>query len=179
MLRGRNLAKAIRAGEKLSRGLREIASGKALEPVADAMQRHGQTLLKGVFRTSTEPDGSLMVPLKYREGKPLVLTRRLSNGARVVVVGVARWGIKLLFEVRDTPDVKAIWHQKGTMRGGPTTDPRRAQNRKSFRAGESERMHVPARKMLPETAQEAARWIAELEKTGQEKLDKVMKRLAF
>lgn len=179
MLRGRNLAKAIRASEKLAKGLRDIASGKALEPVADAMQRRGQTLLRDVFRTSTEPDGSPMAPLVYREGKPLVLTRRLSNGARVVVVGVARWGIKLLFEVRDTPDVKAVWHQKGTMRGGPTTDPRRAQNRKSFRAGEQERMHVPARKMLPETPQEAARWIAELENTGQEKLDKVLQRLAF
>jgi hypothetical protein len=40
-------------------------------------------------------------------------------------------------------------------------------------------MHVPARKMLPETAQEAARWIAELEKVGQEKLDKALRRLAF
>lgn len=179
MLRCRNIAKAIRACERLSKGLRDIASGKALEPIANAMQQRGQTLLRDVFRTSTEPDGSPMAPLVYRVGKPLVLTGALSKGARVVVVGVARWGIKILFEVRDTPDVKAIWHQKGTMRGGPTTDPRRAQNRKSFRSGEAESQHIPARKMLPETPQEAARWIAELEKTGQEKLDKVMKRLAF
>jgi hypothetical protein len=179
VLRARNLAKAIRAGEKLSRGLRDVASGKALEPVADAMQRRGQKLLNDVFRTSTEPDGSPMAPLVYRVGKPLILTGALSKGALVRVVGVARWGIKLLFEVHDTSDVKAIWHQKGTVRGGPTTDPRRAQNRKSFRSGEAERQHIPARKMLPETAQEAARWIAELEKVGQEKLDKVLQRLAF
>lgn len=143
------------------------------------MRARGQTLLKDVFRTSTEPDGSPMAPLKYRQGKPLVLTRKLSGGARVVVVGVARWGIKLLFQVPDTPDVKAIWHQKGTMRGGPTTDPRRAQNRKSFRSGEAERMHIPARKMLPETKQEAAKWIADLEKTGKDKLEKALRRLAF
>lgn len=179
MLRGRNIAKAIRAAEKLSRGLRDVASGKALEPVADAMRARGEKLLRDVFRTSTEPDGSPMAPLVYRVGKPLVLTGALSKGARVLVVGVGSFGIKLFFEVLDTPDVRAIWHQKGTLRGGPTTDPLRAQNRKTFRAGESERQHIPARKMLPETTQEAALWVADISEAGQTKLDKTIERIAF
>lgn len=120
-----------------------------------------------------------MAPLVYREGKPLVLTRQLSSGARVIVVGVGRFGITLLFEVPDTPDVKAIWHQAGTFRGGPTSDPRRAQNRKSFRAGEAEKPHIPARKMLPENQAEAGPWLAELDRVGQEEIDKLLRSIGF
>lgn len=179
MIKARGLGKAIAKLQKTSAGLRDFASGKALETVADAMRTRGEKLLRDVFRTSTQPDGSPMAPLVYRDGKPLVLTGALLKGAHVAVVGVGFFGIKLFFEVRDTPDVKAIWHQKGTMHGGPTTDPLRAQNRKSFRSGEAERQHVPARKMLPETTQEAAVWQAELDAVGQTKVDKAMKRLSF
>ena len=179
MVRGRGLGKAIAKLDKLSRGLRDIASGKALESTANAMRMRGEKLLRDVFRTSTEPDGSPMAPLVYRDGKPLVLTKALSNGAHVDVVGVGAFGIKLFFEVRDTADVKAIWHQKGTKRGGPTSDPLRAQNRKTFRAGEAERNHIPARKMLPESTQEAALWVANVSEVGQTKLDKTIERIAF
>ncbi len=179
MIRGRGLSKAISKLDKLSRGLRDIASGKALESTANAMRARGEKLLRDVFRTSTEPDGSPMAPLVYRDGKPLVLTGASSKGAHVDVVGVDAFGIKLFFEVRDTADVKAIWHQKGTKRGGPTTDPLRAQNRKTFRAGEKERNHIPARKMLPESTQESAIWIADIEDVGQTKLDKTIERIAF
>lgn len=179
MVRGRNLGKAIAKLGKLSQGLRGIASGKALEKTADAMRTRGEKLLRGVFRTSTEPDGSSMAPLVYRRGKPLVLSGALSKGAHVDVAGVGSFGIKLFFEVHDTADVKAVWHQKGTMRGGPTTDPMRAQNRKSFRAGESEKKHIPPRKMLPESQQEATLWIASIEEVGQTKLDKTIERIAF
>jgi hypothetical protein len=179
VVRGRGLGKAIAKLAKLSRGLRDVASGKALEPVANAMRTRGEKLLRDVFRNSTEPDGSPMAPLVYRDGKPLVLTGALSKGAHVDVVGVGIFGINLFFEVRDTADVKAIWHQKGTMRGGPTTDPMRAQNRKSFRAGEQERQHVPARKMLPESTQEASLWLVSIEQVGQTKLEATLVRLSF
>ena len=179
MIRARGIGKAISKLGKLSKGLRDIASGNALESTANAMRTRGEKLLRDVFRTSTEPDGSPMLPLVYRQGKALVLTGALSKGAHVDVVGVGAFGIKLFFEVRDTPDVKAIWHQKGTMRGGPTTDPLRAQNRKSFRAGLTERNHIPARKMLPESQQEATIWLVSIEQVGQTKLEATFLRLSF
>jgi hypothetical protein len=170
---------AVRRCAQLAKGLRELASGKGLDRAANMMRTKGQTLLRDVFRTSTEPSGAAMVPLAYRDGRPLVLTGALSRGARVVVVGVGPFGITILFEVPDTSDVKAIWHQKGTVRGGPTTDPLRAQNRKSFRAGESERNHVPPRKMVPETQTEAAVWISAMDTVGQTELDRYLQKLAF
>lgn len=179
MLRQRGIANAALQCEHLASGLRGIASGKVLDPVADKMRARGARLLRDVFATSTQPDGTPMLPLAYRDGKPLVLTGALSGGARVAVVGVSARGIVLLFEVPDTGEVKAVWHQRGTFRGGPTTDPRRAQNRKSFRAGESEKQHIPPRKMLPESEQEAAPWLAELSRVGQDELDKIISRLAF
>lgn len=179
MVKQRGLGKAAQACERLAKGLRELAGGRVLSRAADKMRATGHRLLRDVFRTSTEPSGAAMVPLKYRDGKPLVLTGALSSGARVVVVGVGPFGIILLFEVPDTGDVKAIWHQKGTFRGGPTTDPLRPQNRKSFRAGESERQHIPPRKMLPENATEAGPWLAELDRVGQTEVDKHLQKLSF
>lgn len=120
-----------------------------------------------------------MAPLVYRAGNPLVLTGALSKGARVSLVGVGSFGMLFLFEVPDTADVKAVWHQKGTFRGGPTTDLRRAQNRKSFRAGESEKQHIPPRKMLPETQTEAGPWLAEMSRVGQDEIDSFLRRLGF
>jgi hypothetical protein len=170
---------AARRLDRLAHGLRDLAAGKALERPADKMRARGATLLRNVFATSTEPDGTPMLPLVYRTGKPLVLSGALSGGARVAVVGVSSRGIVLLFEVPDTGDVKAIWHQRGTFRGGPTTDPQRAQNRKSFRAGESEKQHIPPRKMLPESEQEAAPWRADLSRVGQYEIDQWLQRLGF
>jgi hypothetical protein len=179
VIRQRGIDAAVKQLGRMSKGLRGLSSGKEIDGIADKMQRHGQRLLRDVFRTSTQPDGTPMVPLAIREGKPLVLTGALSSGARAVVVGSGPNGIQLLFEVPDTGDVKAIWHQKGTFRGGPTTDPRRAQNRKSFRAGEKERQHIPPRKMLPETAAEAGPWLSALDQVGQTELDRILRRLAF
>jgi hypothetical protein len=179
MIKQRGISQAIRRCESLAKGLRELAGGKTLNRTADKMRAAGQRLLRAVFATSTEPSGRAMTPLAYRDGKPLVLTGALASGARVVVVGVGAFGILLLFEVPNTGEVKAVWHQKGTFRGGPTTNPLRAQNRKSFRAGESERRHIPPRKMLPENASEAAKWLAELDRVGQAEIDKQVGKLGF
>jgi hypothetical protein len=179
MFKSRGIPKAIGACAKLAAGLHKLAPGKGLDRVADKMRARGQALLRDVFRTSTEPSGAAMAPLVYRDGRPLVLTGALSSGARVAVVGVGPLGIILLFEVPDTGEVKAVWHQKGTFRGGPTSNPLRAQNRKSFRAGESDRQHIPPRKMLPETTAEAGPWIAELDHVGQTELNQQLQKLAF
>lgn len=179
MARARGIGQAVKALGRVRAGLLDIASGKALEKTADKMRARGLLLLRTVFDTSTEPSGAAMAPLVYRDGKPLVLTGALSSGARVVVVGVGAFGILILFEVPDTGDVKAVWHQRGTFRGGPTTDLRRAQNRKSFRAGEAEKQHIPPRKMLPETMSEAAPWLAELNRVGQAEVEKYLAKISF
>ena len=156
----------------VSTGLRTLAAGEASVPVADAMAARGSELLDAGFASVTAPDGSAWAPAARDYGHPLLdASGAMRASARCEVVSAEPTRIALLFTIADE---KSIWHQRGTFRGGPTTSALRAQNRKSFRAGEAERMHIPARKMIFDEGETPAPWVAALEVTGQRALDQWM-----
>jgi phage gpG-like protein len=153
-------------------GLRAMARGEATSAVADAMAVRGAELLDQTFATETAPDGSAWAKAARDYGHSLLnASGAMRASARCVVVTDDGTQITLLFSIDDE---KAPWHQFGTFRGGPTTSALRAQNRKSFRTGEAEGQHIPARPMIFSEGEAPAPWVAALEATGQQALDRWM-----
>lgn len=157
----------------VSTGLRGLASGDAAGSVADAMAARGAALIDEGFAAQTAPDGSAWAPPARAYGHPLLdATGEMRSSARCEVVTSDATRIALLFSIDDE---KATWHQFGTFRGGPTTSPVRAQNRKSFRgSGAREGQHIPARKMIFSEGERPEPWVSALETVGQQALDRWM-----
>lgn len=167
-----NLSAMIAGLSGVSTGLRGMASGEATAAIADAMAVRGAELLDQGFATQTAPDGSAWARAARDYGHPLLdASGAMRASARCEVVTADGTRIALLFSVADE---KSPWHQFGTFRGGPTTSALRAHNRKSFRSGAAEGQHTPARKMIFDEGETPAPWVAALEVTGQQALDRWM-----
>lgn len=74
---------------KLEAKIRQLRNANKLLPIANKqMAIAAKSLAKQGFETSTAPNGQRWKPLKYRKGKPLVLTGQLSKfGYRVTKGG--------------------------------------------------------------------------------------------
>lgn len=167
-----NVGEMISALRGTREGLGALADGVAETEIAEAMRAEGERLLLEGFAAQTAPDGSAWATARRDYGHPLLrASGDMLSSARCEVVTADGTRIALLFTVADE---KAAWHQFGTARGGPTTSALRAQHRKSFRAGESERMHIPARKMIFDDGEQPAPWMASLEAVGQSALDRFL-----
>jgi hypothetical protein len=157
---------------RVSAGLRAMASGEATSAVGDVMAVRGAELLDHGFATQAAPDGSAWAPAARDYGHPLLdASGAMRASGRCEVVSADATRLTLLFTVADE---KSVWHQRGTFRGGPTTSALRAQNRKSFRSGAAEAQHIPVRKMIFDEGETPAPWVAALEVTGQQALDRWM-----
>lgn len=164
-------------------GLRGMAFGTVQQEIVEAMRAEGERLLLATFDTQTAPDGSAWVPAARNYGHPLLNATGEMRSSAHCVIGSRddASGFSLSFSVDDE---KAVWHQFGTYRGGPTSSPLRAQNRKSGRATMSgvtsafhegaERKHIPARKMIFDEGEVPAPWVASLEAVGQAALDRFL-----
>ena len=139
-----------------------MARGELQYALSERLRARGQELLLYTWEEQAAPDGTPWASPARDYGHPLLdKTGEMKSSARVELgPRIDATGFSITFTVADP---KAIWHQYGTHRGGPTTSPLRAQNRKSYRAGESERLHIPARPMLFSDESTAARWIEDLE----------------
>lgn len=167
-----HLSAMIAGLHAVSSGLHALAAGEASAPIAEAMAAHGAELLDAGFASATAPDGSAWAPAARDYGHPLLdASGSMRSSARCEVVSAEPTRITLLFTIADE---KSVWHQRGTFRGGPTTSALRAQNRKSFRSGEADAQHIPARKMIFDEGETPAPWVAALEVTGQHALDQWM-----
>ena len=177
-----HLSPMIASLRAVSAGLHALARGEAVAPIAEAMAARGAALLDEGFASATAPDGSAWEPAARDYGHPLLdASGSMRASARCEVVSAEPTRITLLFSIADE---KAVWHQFGTVRGGPTTSALRAQNRKSGRVTMSgtvsafhegaERQHIPARKMIFDEGETPAPWVAALEVTGQHALDQWM-----
>lgn len=144
---------AIRFADDMARGFDRVAAGALQDAIARPMAALGKRQLLDTFRISSEPSGKPWRPLVARTGAPLVLTGEMRASSDCAIGPKDDGGgFDLTYVVRD---LKAIWHQKGTQRGGL----RRKSGRGAIREA---RQHIPPRKMLFETARDAAKWIAEL-----------------
>ncbi len=157
-----------RALYQLRDGFRAMASGEMQEEMLRDMSARGTELIQEGFAEQRAPDGNPWRPAARDYGHPLLNASGDMLGSAECTPGPRDdgQGFQLTFAVQDA---KAIWHQFGTFRGGPTSSALRAQNRKSFRSGGrgSERQHIPARKMIFNQGETPDRWINELTKVAQ------------
>ncbi len=139
--------------ERFAAGLDRMADGAWKEPVVTVIGEELLALTHEGFEQGIAPDGTPWLPTLAGNDPLIGKTRALSGS-----VELAPGPDDLSVGVRIT-DEKVLWHQYGTKRGGPTTDPLRAQNRKTSRGREarSEGWHIVPRRMLP-TTDNSYRW---------------------
>jgi len=151
---------------QLAQGLEDAAGGAGQSAVAEAMAERGKDLLKEEFASKTDPTGKPWVPPAHDYGHPLLDETGALKDSGSCDVGPQddASGFQLTFAFTDE---KAIWHQRGTKRGGVHPSGTR---RKSSVDLPAERQHIPPRPMLPAEGQET-RWREQLEAAGQVTLD--------
>lgn len=139
--------------ERFAFGMQGLAAGQWKAPVVTVIGEELLALTREGFEQGISPDGTPWLPT-VKGNQPLIGETGALSGS----VELAPGPDDLSVGVRIT-DEKVLWHQYGTKRGGPTTDPLRALNRKTSRGreGRPEGWHIVPRRMLP-TTDNSYRW---------------------